>query len=273
MLCGDILDALNGRLLRSKRGKVQLVFTSPPFPLNRKKRYGNMQGAEYVTWLASLAPKLAELLAPNGSIVMEVGNAWVSGQPVMSLLPLQALMGFVEAGKLHVCQQFVCFNPARLPSPAEWVTVQRIRVKDAYTNVWWMAGTTKPKADNRRVLTDYSPAMKRLLAKQSYNAGKRPSQFNIREKSFLTDNAGAIPPNVLTIANTGSRDRYSQHCRTHGLRQHPARMPPALAEFFIRYLTDPGDLVLDPFAGSNTTGSVAQQLGRKWIGCRSPVAS
>jgi DNA modification methylase len=43
-------------------------------------------------------------------------------------------------------------------------------------------------------------------------------------------------------------------------------MPEALVRFFVEFLTDPGDLVLDPFAGSNTTGAVAERLGRKWVG-------
>jgi DNA modification methylase len=43
----------------SLRGKVDLIFTSPPFPLNRKKKYGNEQGEAYVKWLADFAPLAA----------------------------------------------------------------------------------------------------------------------------------------------------------------------------------------------------------------------
>ena len=42
-------------------------------------------------------------------------------------------------------------------------------------------------------------------------------------------------------------------------------MPEPLVEFFVKFLTDPGDVVLDPFAGSNTTGAVAEHLGREWV--------
>ena len=138
-------------------------------------------------------------------------------------------------------------------------------MKDSYTHVWWMSPSQRPKANNRNVLVEYSKSMKLLLKNKKYNFGKRPSEFVIGEKSFFTNNAGAIPSNVLTIANTSSSDDYQNYCREKGLQLHPARMPGKLAEFFIKFLTDKNDLVLDPFGGSNTTGASAQELGRRWI--------
>lgn len=250
----------------SLRGKVQLIFTSPPFPLKRKKKYGNLTGAAYVEWLGDLAPRFKELLTPTGSIVIEVGNAWEAGRPVMSLLALQALLAFTERAGFSLCQQFVCDNPARLPGPVQWVNRERIRVKDSFTHVWWLAATDRPKADNRRVLRPYSGSMHKLLARRQYNSGPRPSGHDIGAKSFLTDNGGAIPSNYLSFSNTNTTDAYQAYCRAKGIRRHPARMPIGLAEFFIKFLTDEGDLVLDPFAGSNTTGAAAEALRRRWVG-------
>lgn len=247
------------------RGQVQMVFTSPPFPLNRKKRYGNEVGEAYVEWLAAFAEPLAGLLRDDGSIVLELGNAWEPGAPIMSTLALEALLGFLKAADLKLCQQFVCHNPARLPTPAQWVNVERIRVKDAYTNVWWMSRTSRPKACNRRVLTDYSPAMQKLLERRTYNGGVRPSQHGIGETSFLTNNGGAIPSNVLTHSNTRSTDAYRAYCRAQNIPIHPARMQPELAAFFVKFLTEVDDLVFDPFAGSNTTGAAAEVHDRRWI--------
>lgn len=258
----DFLDSAEGRRLR---GKVQLVFTSPPFPLNRKKAYGNRDGDEFVAWLSALAPRLAELLKPDGSLVMEMGNAWVQGKPVMSTLSIESLLAFLKEGKLNLCQQFVCHNPARLPSPAQWVNVERVRVKDSFTHVWWMSPTARPKANNREVLTEYSASMRKLLRSGKYNAGKRPSGHNIGDDSFLADNAGAIPSNVLTYSNTSATDAYREYCRSNGYEAHPAPMPPGLVAFFVSMLTDKNDVVLDPFGGSNTTGAVAEELGRKWV--------
>lgn len=261
-LCEDILAATS---LTKLKGKIDLIFTSPPFPLNTKKKYGNLQGEEYIIWLASLAPIFSEYLAPRGSVVIELGNAWVPGSPTMSTLPLKTLLRFLEAGDFHLCEEFICFNPAKLPSPAEWVTVRRERVKDAFTRAWWMSLTQHPKANNRSVLRPYTDSMRQLLSRGTYNAGSRPSEHRIGKKSFLVDHGGAIPPNVLLVSNTRSSDPYLDFCREHNTRPHPARMPEKIAEFFIRFLTNEGDLVMDPFAGSNVTGRVAETLKRKWI--------
>lgn len=266
MVVGKAEDALASDLLEPYRGQAQLIFTSPPFPLNRKKAYGNLTGDEYIQWFADFAPVFADFLSPDGSIVVELGNAWERGQPVMSTLPLRALLAFLERGNLTLCQQFACPSLAKLPSPAQWVTVERIRVTDAYTHVWWMSATARPKANNRRVLKPYSKAMQKLLATGKYNAGTRPSEHSIGAKSFLANNGGAIPSNVITVTNTRTNDPYLDYCRTHGLPFHPARMPLELARFFINFLTEPGDLVIDPFAGSNVTGAAAEQLDRHWIG-------
>jgi DNA modification methylase len=247
------------------RGEVQLLMTSPPFPLNRKKKYGNEAGPEYLEWLAALAPRFAEMLKPDGSIVIELGNGWEPGSPTMSTLSIEALLEFKKRGKLNLCQQFIWQNPATLPSPVQWVNIERQRVKNTFTHLWWMAPNQKPKADNRRVLVEYSESMKKLIKSKSYNAGKRPSEYTIGETSFLTDNKGAIPGSVLTHANTGSSDEYRAYCKRRNLDIHPARMPGALPAFFINFLTDVNDLVFDPFGGSCTTGEQAELLGRRWV--------
>jgi site-specific DNA-methyltransferase (cytosine-N4-specific) len=283
---------LRSRLGHSLKKKVDLILTSPPFPLNNKKKYGNLQGEEYKKWFASLAEIYSDLLSENGSIVIELGNAWEPGRPVQSLLNLESLLNFVNnpnAG-LRLCQEFICYNPARLPSPAQWVTVNRIRTTDSYTHVWWMAKTDYPKADNRRVLRPYSKSMKNLLKRKEYNPGVRPSEHNISPESFLKDNAGSImhniieidpmdpkrevrlPENIFSISNTSSNDYFSRSCRERGMVLHPARMPPELASFFVEFLTEPGDLVLDPFAGSNTTGYCAQKLSRRWVSIEADMA-
>lgn len=265
MVIGDSSTVLASAYGARYRGKAQLIFTSPPFPLNRKKKYGNMQGEEYVKWLAAFSGSFKDLLTPDGSLVVELGNAWQAGQPTMSTLALKALLNLVEAGGFHLCQQFVCHNPARLPSPAQWVNVERIRVTDAFTHVWWMAPNERPKADNRRVLRQYSSSMLKLLETGKYNAGPRPSEHHIGAKSFLKNNGGAIRSNVLTFTNTAAADDYQRYCKAQEMQKHPARMPSGLAEFFIEFLTEPGDLVVDPFAGSNTTGAAAERLRRKWL--------
>src|SRR6266446_5506913 len=175
MYAGRAEEALTRPPLISWRGRVQMLFTSPPFPLQREKKYGNLQGEAFTDWLAGFAPLFTDYLTPSGSIVLELGNGWNPSLPTMSTASLKALLAFQEAANLHLCQEFICYNPARLPTPAEWVTVRRVRVKDSFTRVWWLSPGPFPKADNRRVLTGYSESMRRLLERGTYNGGNRPS--------------------------------------------------------------------------------------------------
>lgn len=262
---GTSEELLNSDLFQEFKGKIKLIFTSPPFPLNRKKKYGNLQGEEYISWLCSFAPLFCEFLTLDGSIVIELGNAWNPGIPTTSTLSIQSLLKFKEHGQLHLCQEFIYYNPARLPSPIQWVNKERIRVKDAFTRLWWLSPTIRPFADNRRVLTEYSKRMKELLVSKCYNHGRRPSEHVIGTNSFLQDNGGAIPSNVIIATNTKAKDPYLDFCRVNSLEPHPARMPEEVANFFIKFLTRESDLILDPFAGSNITGFVAEQLKRRWI--------
>ncbi|AKB67656.1 DNA-methyltransferase [Methanosarcina mazei] len=281
---GNSEELLVSGLGKKLKNKVQLILTSPPFPLNQKKKYGNLQGEDYKNWFIGLAEVFSNLLTDDGSIVIEMGNSWVPEKPVQSLLHLESLLGFVKnpnAG-LVLCQEFICHNPSRLPSPAQWVTIERIRMTDSFTRIWWMSKSENPKADNRKVLRPYSKQMKKLLKSKKYNAGLRPSEHRIGDKSFLKDNGGSIMPNVIeieqidenkehrvpnifSIANTKSVDTYLNICKERGFRPHPARMPLELASFFIEFLTEKNDLVLDPFAGSNTTGYCAEKMDRRWI--------
>ena len=153
-------------------------------------------------------------------------------------------------------------DPSKLPTPAEWVTVRRVRVKDAVNTIWWLSKTPWPKASNLRVLQPYSPSMKYLL-KNGYTAKKRPSGHDISEK-FNVDNGAAIPPNLIVIPNTESNSFYLRYCEGKGFKPHPARFPAELPEYFVRMLTEPGDVVVDPFAGSCVTGEVCERTNRRW---------
>lgn len=259
MMLGDSLELLR----KFKAGSVDLVMTSPPFGLVRKKEYGNVAADEYVDWFRPFAEAFARVLTDQGSLVIDIGGAWHQGQPTRHLYHFKLLVMLCEEYGFHLAQDFYWWNPSKLPTPAEWVTVRRIRVKDAINTVWWLSKTPWPKASNRRVLQPYSPSMTKLLAK-GYKAKKRPSGHDISKK-FILDNGASIPPNLLAIPNTESNSFYLRYCEEQGLQAHPARYPAELPEYFVRMLTDTGDLVVDPFAGSCVTGEVAERLRRRWV--------
>ena len=242
---------------------INLILTSPPFALTRKKEYGNESAEKYVEWFLPFAYEFKRVLRNDGSLIIDLGGAYLPGIPVRSIYQYELLVKLCKEVGFFLAQEFYHYNPARLPTPAEWVTIRRIRVKDSVNVVWWLSKTPTPKADNRKVLKPYSQSMKQLL-KNGYTAKTRPSGHDISDK-FQKDNQGAIPPNLLEIANTESNSVYLRRCKAAGIKTHPARFPQGFAAFFIKFLTDKDDIVLDPFAGSNTTGFVCETLQRRWI--------
>lgn len=242
---------------------LDLVVTSPPYALHFKKEYGNVDKDGYVDWFRPFGREIHRTLKPSGSFVLNIGGSYNAGTPTRSLYHFRVLLMLCEELGFHLAQECFWYNPAKLPSPAEWVNVRRVRIKDSVEYVFWLSKQSMPKADNRQVLTEYSPDMRRLLMR-GYRAKERPSGHKITNK-FL-DKGGSIPSNVIERGNNESNSEYIRLCAEHGLKPHPARFPAALPEFFIRFLTNQDDLVLDPFAGSNTTGAVAEALYRRWLG-------
>jgi len=246
-----------------KAETVDLVVTSPPYALEFQKEYGNKEKSEYVEWFLGFARHIHRVLKPTGSFVLNIGGSYNQGAPTRSLYHFKLLIALCERIGFHLAQECFWYNPAKLPAPAEWVNVRRFRIKDSIEYIWWLSVSPWPHADNRQVLAPYSDDMLRLIEK-GYKAKKRPSGHNITHK-FQTDKGGSIPSNLLARGNNESNSEYIRKSRASGMKVHPARFPAALPEFFIKFLTKPGDIVLDPFSGSNTTGAVAEQLSRRWI--------
>jgi site-specific DNA-methyltransferase (cytosine-N4-specific) len=255
---------------------IDLLLTSPPYALHFKKEYGNADKTSYVDWFLPFAREMLRLLKPSGSLILNIGGSYNKGEPTRSLYHFKLLLALVETVGFHLAQECFWFNPAKMPMPAEWVTVRRIRLRDSVEYVWWLSKTPWPKANNRRVLKPYSKDMERLN-RRGIRATVRPSGHNIRTSFSDVDAGGSIPPNILEddedlatdllrMGNNAANDAYTRRCKEHGLKIHPARFPAALPEFYCKLLTDEGDYVLDPFAGSNTTGAVAESLGRRWMG-------
>lgn len=260
--CGDSLELLESLSDES----IDLVLTSPPFALLRKKEYGNEDQETYVDWLLQFGRIVQRKLKPEGSFVLDLGGAYQRGAPARSLYNFRVLLRLCDEVGFVLAEDFYWFNPSKLPSPIEWVNKRKMRAKDSVNTVWWLSKTEWPKADVSRVLSEYSPRMRKLLADPNafYKPAIRPSGHDIGA-GFGKDNGGAIPSNLLQIPNSESNSGYLAGCKALGLKGHPARFPAKLPEFFIRMLTDPGDIVVDIFAGSNTTGMVAEAEKRRWL--------
>jgi DNA modification methylase len=265
----DALDVLRGL----PDSSVNAVITSPPYALHFKKAYGNATKADYIGWFLPFAQEIKRVLTDDGSLVLNIGGSYNKGTPTRSLYHFKLLIALVEEVGLHLAQECFWFNPAKMPTPAEWVNVRRMRVKDSVEYIFWLSKTPWPKANNRNVLRAYSKDMERLVRK-GLSSTTRPSGHAINA-SFASDNAGGsipanliddhVPLDLLRFGNNSANDLYTKRCKEAGIKIHPARFPAALPEFFMKLTTEPGDLIVDPFAGSNTTGFVAEALGRRWI--------
>jgi DNA modification methylase len=247
-------------------GSVNLVMTSPPFALQRQKEYGNLEQHEYIDWFLEFGRIVHRKLRDDGSFVVDFGGAYMKGVPARSLYNFRVLVRMVDELGFFLAEDFYWFNPSKLPSPIEWVNKRKLRVKDSINTVWWFGKTEWPKSDITKVLAPYSDRMKKLIEDPDkfYTPKVRPSGHDIG-KGFAKDNGGAIPPNLLQISNSESNGQYLSGCKAVNIDGHPARFPAKLPEFFIRMLTEPDDLVVDIFGGSNTTGQVAEQEGRRWM--------
>jgi len=251
---------------------VRAVITSPPYALHFKKEYGNVDKDAYVEWFLPFAKEIKRILVEDGSFVLNVGGSYNPGIPTRSLYHFKLLIALCDEVGFHLAQECFWYNPAKLPAPAEWVNVRRIRIKDSVEYIWWLSPSPWPFANNRNVLVPYSQDMRRLI-KNGFRATKRPSGHNITAK-FGKDRGGAIPANLIEDdvpsnlidrGNNESNSEYIKYCKECGAKVHPARFPAALPQFFIKLLTARNEVVLDPFAGSNTTGWVAETLERYWI--------
>ena len=256
---GDALDLL--KLVPDQT--VDLIYTSPPYALHFKKEYGNVEKYEYVEWFLEFAREFKRILKPYGSFFLNIGGSYKKGHPIRSLYHFRLLIRLVDDIGFFLAQELFWYNPARLPVPAQWVTVSRQRVKDSVEYIFWLSKSERPKANNRGVLIPYSRDMERLLIR-GYKNKERPSGHKITDK-FNKNCGGAIPSNLIECGNNSSNDSYIKSCEKAGIKPHPARFPWNLPEYAIKLTTDEGDLVFDPFAGSNVTGEVAERLKRKWM--------
>jgi hypothetical protein len=160
---------------------AMLILTSPPYLLNRAKPYGGpTTEAEYVSWLVGLVRTWTNVLHESGTIVLNLGPCWEPGRPTMSLYRERIYLRLHDELGLHLVQDGYWHSPSKLPSPAEWVTVNRERLTPSVEHTYAFARSPRPKWSNRRVLRPYSKAMEQRLVKRE-RGGRRPSGHRIAE--------------------------------------------------------------------------------------------
>lgn len=217
----------------------------------------------------ALEPIIAQLI-PGDSICLNLSNdVFVPGLPSRSLYRERTILALCDRFNLHLMDSIIWNNPSKAPGPVQWASIHRIQLHTAFEYIYWFTNSpTEVKADNRRVLQPHTDKHRRLMTQ----GGERTSRtacdktYRIQPGSFGHATTGRIPRNLLTLShNCPDSRQYRADARRLGLPIHGALQPLAIPTFLIQFLSEPDDLIVDPFGGTLTTGKAAEQLRRRWI--------
>lgn len=251
---------------------ITLCVTSPPYPLRKPRAYGNPSLTDYVDFICLSLESIIRNLVPGGSICLNLSNdIFVPGSPARSLYREQLLIALCGRYGLHKMDELIWVNPTKPPGPTEWACKRGIHLQTSYEVIYWLSNDpSKVKADNRRVLTTHTARHKAFVAQggERHYRSSNDGAHVIRPGSFSQPTAGRLPRNVLTISHTCADSRqYRQDATRLGLPLHGAVQPLAIPRFLIEFLSEPGDLIVDPFGGSLSSAIASEQLKRSWIVC------
>jgi len=249
---------------------ISLIVTSPPFPLQKPRAYGNPSQSEYVEWMVRSLEPVMNRLAPGACIALQISNdVFEPGSPTRSLYRERVVIALHDKLGLYKLDEIIWLNKSKPPGPVQWASIKRFQLNTAYEVVYVFTNDpSRCKADNRRVLEVHSRRHKALMAAggEARTTCYGDGAYRLREGSYRVETEGKIPRNVLDIGHRCADTlAVRRHADALGLPAHGAMMPTRLPDFLIRYLSEPGDLVLDLWSGSGKTGLAAERLGRRWL--------
>lgn len=240
---------------------VSLMVTSPPYPLLTPKSYGNVAEREFVEWYLQYVKQYIRILKPTGSLILNLGPAYMKGQPVLSSYVQRLHLGLIDELGLHYAGHMYAHNQGKLPT-TNWVTREKIRIKNVLEDVIWYSLNPNPYINKDELKEPYSESYLAVLNKGGYPKAKRPCGQELTH--FKEDKGGKLIGNLLK-ANTVSRDPYFKFCREVGLQTHPARFSGMLVEKLIRLFSKPGDVTADLMGGSGMVMEKSLELNRKCV--------
>lgn len=249
---------------------IMLALTSPPYPLRCARAYGNVDEQEYVDFVTRSLEPIVKNLAPQGSVVLNVSqDIFMNRSPARSTYNERLVLAITDRLGLHLMDRFVWHNASKPPGPIQWASKQRVQLNVAYEPVYWFAADPlRVNANNRRVLQPHSDRHAALIARggEQRQAVFGDGAYRINHGSFGNPTAGAIPRNVLPYGhNCADSAAHRQHARELGFTTHGAPFPHSIPNFFIRFLSEVGQLVVDHFGGTLKTALAAERLGRRWL--------
>ncbi|WP_161544092.1 DNA methyltransferase, partial [Escherichia coli] len=170
---------------------------------------------------------------------------------------------------LELMDRLQWVNRSKPPSPTHWACKQRVQLCSSYEPVLWFTNdASKVRSNNLRVLQPHSDQHLKLQAAGGENRTTfyGDGAYQLKSGSFGNKTEGTIPKNTLFYGNSCADTRFCHSiARELGFPLHGATSPTRLAAFLIEFLTEPGDLVVDPFAGLHKVPIAAERLGRRWL--------
>lgn len=249
---------------------ISLVITSPPYPLAKPRAYGGPSEAVYVDWICKTLEPVIRAMAPGASLCLNISNdVFVAGQPARSMYVERVLLALHDRLGLELMDRLVWHNPSKPPGPVQWASKSRVQLNVSYEPVFWLTNDpSRIRSNNQRVLQTHTERHLRLIEKggETRSSSFSDGAYNVHPGRFGKPTEGRIPRNVLTFGHSCADQReYKKNARSLGLPAHGAPMPLSLASFLVEFLSEPEDLVVDPFGGSFTTAKAAERLGRRWL--------
>lgn len=262
--CQDVFGSLTEN--------IAVCLTSPPYPLRKPRAYGNPAETEWVDWMCRALEPIVKRLLPGGSIALVLSNdLFEKGQPSRSLYRERFTIEMSRRFSMSLMDTVIWANNSKAPGPCQWASLQRMQLNTGYEPVLIFCNDPlKSFADNRRVLEPHTETHRRLIASGGEQRARVNSDgaYRVKVGAYGTPTAGRIPKNVLHMGHScADQLRMRKLARSAGLPLHGATFPLALAMFLVRYLSRPGDLVVDPFGGTMTTAKACEMLGRLWLSC------
>ncbi|KZC39844.1 DNA methyltransferase [Rhodanobacter sp. FW510-R12] len=251
---------------------IHLVLTSPPYPLRKPRAYGNVPVSEYVDFIVHAIEPLVRTLVRGGSMALNLSNdVFMASSPARSTYLERLIIALEDRLGLQLMDRLPWVNLSKAPGPIAWASKERIHLNVGFEPIIWMCNAPRESfADNRRVLEPHTEKHRQLIAAggTAVEGDYSDGAYRRRAGAFGRETAGRIPKNVLMrghrCADAMATRRDAQRL---GLPPHGAVMPTSVADFLVRYLTEPGQLVVDPFGGKGTTGLAAERAGRRWLIC------
>lgn len=250
---------------------ITLVITSPPYPLASARKYGNPPEHLYVDWICKTLEPVVKNLVPGGSICLNISNdIFMPKSPARSLYRERLVLALYDKLGLHKMDELIWHNPSKPPGPFQYASKARTQLNVSYEPIYWFTNDPfKVRSNNRRVLQAHTEKHLELIAQggEQRQATFSDGAYSMRKGAYAAETAGRIPRNILTYGHRcASQTAYKKAAKERGLPAHGAPMPLKLAMFLTEFLSEPGDLVADPFSGSFTTAEAAERLGRRWLG-------